>query len=72
MWTSKDRARYERKGLRYESDLTDEEYALFEPFLPPERSVCRRSLVNAILYVLTTGLPVATDAQGLSPEMHDA
>jgi transposase len=55
MWTSKNRARYERKGLRYESDLTDEEYALIERFLPPERSVSRRSLINAILYVLTTG-----------------
>ena len=55
MWTAENRARYERKGLRYESDLTDEEYALIEPFLPPERSVCRRSLVNGILYVLTTG-----------------
>ena len=55
MWTSKNRARYERKGLRYESDLTDEEYALIEPFLPTERSVSRRSLINAILYVLTTG-----------------
>jgi transposase len=55
MWTTKNRARYERKGLRYESDLTDEEYALIEPFLPLERNVSRRSLVNGILYVLTTG-----------------
>jgi transposase len=55
MWTTKNRARYERKGLRYESDLTDDEYALIEPFLPAERSVSRRSLVNGILYVLTTG-----------------
>jgi len=55
MWTMKNRARYERKGLRYPSDLTDEEYALIEPFLPPERSISRRSLVDAILYVLTTG-----------------
>jgi hypothetical protein len=30
MWTTKNRARYERKGLRYESDLTDEEYTLIE------------------------------------------
>ena len=55
MWTTKNRARYERKGLRYESDLTEEEFALIEPFLPAERSVSRRSLVNGILYVLTTG-----------------
>jgi transposase len=51
----KNRERYERKGLKYPSDLTDEEWALIEPFLPPEKRVCRRSLVNGILYVLTTG-----------------
>jgi hypothetical protein len=55
MWTTKNHARYERKGLRYEGDLTDEEYALIEPFLPPERNASRRSLVSGILYVLTTG-----------------
>src|SRR5215813_13019931 len=55
MWTKKNRRRYERRGLRYESDLTDEEYGLIEPFLPPERSISRRSLVNGILYILTTG-----------------
>ena len=55
MWTKENRKRYQRRGLRYESDLTDEEFALIEPFLPPERSVARRSLVNGILYLLTTG-----------------
>ena len=55
MWTKKNRRRYERRGLRYESDLTDEEYALIEQFLPPERSISRRSLINGILYILTTG-----------------
>jgi transposase len=55
MWTAESRVRYERNGLRYPSDLTDEEYALIAPFLPPERSVSRRSLVNGVLYVLTTG-----------------
>ena len=48
MWSAENRVRYQRKGLRYESDLTDEEYVLIEPFLPPERSVSRRSLVNGI------------------------
>ena len=55
MWTDENRALYERKGLRYKSDLTDEEFGLIEPFLPPPRKVCRRSLVNGVLYVLTTG-----------------
>ena len=55
MWTDETRARYERKGLRYPSDTTDEEWVLIEPCLPPERKVDRRELLNAILYVLTTG-----------------
>ncbi len=28
MWTNENRARYDRRGLRYPSDLTDEEWAL--------------------------------------------
>lgn len=55
MWTKKTRNLYKRDGLRYPSDLTDVEYALIEPFLPPERSVSRRALVEGVLYVLTTG-----------------
>ena len=55
LWTKKNRRRYERRGLRYESNLSDEEYVLIESFLPPERSISRRSLVNGILYILTTG-----------------
>jgi transposase len=55
MWTKDNRAKYERTGSRYPSDLTDEEWALVEPHLPPPRKVDRRSLVDGILYVLTTG-----------------
>lgn len=55
MWTVENRPRYERQGLRYPSDLTDEEWSLVEPLLPPERKVDRRALLNGILYVLTTG-----------------
>ncbi len=47
----------------YPSDLTDEEWAILEPLLERERrdgrgrprSVDRREVVNAILYVLRTG-----------------
>ena len=28
MWTNENRARYDRRGLRYPSDLTDEEWML--------------------------------------------
>ena len=55
MWTDENRARYDRKGQRYPSDLADEEWALVEPLLPPERKVSRRAVLDAILYVLTTG-----------------
>lgn len=61
MWTSENRARYERKTAGYPSDLTDEEWALIEPHLPPPRrgrrhpGAERRRVLDAILYVLTTG-----------------
>jgi transposase len=31
MWTAENRARYDRSHLRYESDLTDEEWSEIEP-----------------------------------------
>lgn len=55
MWTAENRGTYERKGSRYPSDLTDEEWALVEPLLPPERKVSRRAVLDGVLYVLTTG-----------------
>jgi transposase len=41
-------------------DLSDEEYALLEPLLPKSRRSPRvddRKIVNAIFYVLRTGMP---------------
>lgn len=55
MWTKENRGRYDRKGQRYPSDLTEEEWVLVEPHLPPERRKDRREVLNAILYVLGTG-----------------
>jgi transposase len=55
MWTEENRGGYERKGQRYPSDLSDEEWALVEPHLPPARRTDRRETLNAILYVLSTG-----------------
>ena len=55
MWTSQNRGNYERSTARYPSDVTDEEWTLIEPRLPPERNRSRREILNAILYVLTTG-----------------
>ena len=38
MWTSKNRARYDRSQLRYPSDLTDDEWGLVEPLIPPGKT----------------------------------
>ena len=37
MWTAENRGNYERGAARYPSDVTDAEWALIEPHLPPER-----------------------------------
>src|SRR3954470_23160197 len=61
MWTDENRARYDRSQLRYPSDLTDEEWHLIEPLIPPakrggnKRSVIIREVVNGLMYVLSTG-----------------
>ncbi len=61
MWTVENRPRYNRDALRYPSDLTDEEWALVQPLLPPakrggrRRSVDLRAVVNGLMYVLSTG-----------------
>src|SRR5258705_158648 len=39
MWTSKNRARYDRSKLRYPSDLTDDEWGLVEPLIPPGKKI---------------------------------
>ena len=58
MWTADNRARYDHKTDRYPSDMTDEEWQLVEPLLPPlgkNQEDRRRELLNAILYMLHTG-----------------
>ncbi len=60
-WTEITRRQYRRVGLRYASDLTDEEWKLIAPHLPPAKPLGRRratdlrQAVNAMLYLLTTG-----------------
>lgn len=73
MWTSDNRALYERKTSRYPSDLTDEEWALIEPHLPPRRKVDRREVLNGILYVLSTGCQWRALPKDLPPKstVHD-
>ena len=61
MWTKENRARYDRSKLRYESDLTDAEWALVAPLIPPakhggaHRTVSEREIVNGLMYILSTG-----------------
>ncbi len=46
MWTDENRGLYERKGLRYPSDLTDEEWALIAPLIAPAKGGGRRREVD--------------------------
>ena len=54
-WTDTTRREYRRKAPRFASDLTDREWALIEPFMPPPKPLGRprkanlREVVNAIL-----------------------
>ena len=61
MWTTKNRARYDRSRLRYPSDLADAEWAHVAALIPParrggnRRHRDERELVNGLMYILSTG-----------------
>ena len=77
MWTAKNRGRYDRSKLRYPSDLTDDEWALVEPLIPParrggnRRHVDVREVMNGIMYVLSKE-SVASDPKRPSAAQHGA
>src|SRR5712691_4955674 len=58
MWTDENRARSNRDHLRYPSDLTDDEWALVEPFIPPpkpgggKRKQDMRAVMNGVMYIV--------------------
>jgi len=60
-WTEITRRQYRRDGLRYASDMTDAEWSLIAPFMPAANPIGRpretdlRAVVNAILYMASTG-----------------
>ena len=62
MWTPTTREHYKRRAARYQSDLTDAEWQVIEPHLPPAnvtgrpRSWDMREIVNAIFYVMRGGI----------------
>jgi putative transposase len=63
MWTPATRKQHIRKTNRYQSDLTDEEWAVIEPHLPVAKSTGRprawpmREIINGIFYVMRSGCP---------------
>ncbi len=60
-WDDTARAEHNRDHLRYPSDLTDEEWAILAPLVPPAkpggrpRETDMRAVVNGILYIASSG-----------------
>lgn len=79
MWTDENRPKYNRDHLRYPSDLSDEEWALSEPLMPPakrgggKRRVDLRAVVGGIMYILSTGCQWRYIPKDLPPRstLHD-
>ena len=73
MWTTENRGRYDRSKRHYPSDLTDEEWSLVGPLIPPakrignKRTVDVREAVNGIVYILITGCQWAALPKDLPP-----
>jgi transposase len=61
-------------GLRYPSDVTDAEWALIAPLIPParrgggKRKVDMRQVVNGLMYVLSTGCQWRAIPKDLPPK----
>ena len=61
MWTEITRSQYQRKGLRYASDVTAAEWNVIEPQLPAPKLLGRPrktaliAVVNALFYIARTG-----------------
>ena len=62
MWKAETRCIYDRKGLRYPTDMTDAEWGLARPFVDlahrgsgRQRRVNLREVLNAVFYILGTG-----------------
>ena len=73
VWTAQNRERYDRRGQRYPSDLTNEEWNVLEPLLPvpqgsgrPRRHLLRE-IMNGIRYVLRYGIPWDAMPKDLPP-----
>lgn len=73
VWTKQSRRRYDRRGQRYPSDLTNEEWLVLEPLLPVPNGSGRprryslREIMNGIRYVLRYGIPWDAMPKDLPP-----
>lgn len=73
-WAATVRIEYNRKTDRYPSDIMDEEWAVFEPMVPPERPRGRlrttemREVINGFS---TLDRPVASGALCLVTSHHE-
>jgi transposase len=79
MCTRENRQRYDRSHLRYESDLSDEEWGEVGPLIPPakpggnKRLINIREVVNGMMYVLSSGCQWRAIPKDLPPRstVHD-
>ena len=79
MWTTVNRARYDRSKLRYPSDLTEKEWSHVAPLIPAaksggnKRTVDVRSIVDGLMYILSTGCQWRAIPKDLPPRstLHD-
>jgi transposase len=74
MWSGEHRLAAGRKSLRCRSDLTDAEWQLMAPLIPPAkrggrpRQVDVREVLNGIFYVLSTGCQWKAMPKDLPPK----
>jgi transposase len=74
MWKPEHRVAAERSGLRYPSDMTDDEWAMVAPLIPPARRGGRprtidvREVLNGVFYVLWTGCQWEAMPKDLPPK----
>lgn len=73
VWTSENRSRYDRRGQRYPSDLTNDEWEILSPLLPKAKGKGRprihelREIMNGIRYVQRYGIPWDAMPKDLPP-----
>ncbi len=63
-WTEITRPHYQRNGLRYASDTTDEEWAVIEPNLPPPSMCGRKRATRPRDVVNSTSISFSPAASG--------